>query len=72
MFISPSTDNDRPGLDMEGRLAWYTLEFRNSADDAMLRSTLGCCGGITWRDEDLARILCISGGGSSPSVRFSR
>ena len=56
---------------MEGRFAWYTLEFKSSAGDAMLWSR-GCCEGITWQDEDQHRILCISGGGSLQSVRFSR
>ena len=39
VFTSPSADNDRPGLDMEGRFAWYTLEIRSSAGDAMLWSS---------------------------------
>ena len=39
MFTSPSADNDRPGLDMEERLAWYTLELRSSTGDAMLWSS---------------------------------
>ena len=40
MFTSPSADNDRPGLDMEGRLEpWYTMEFGSSAGDAMLWSS---------------------------------
>ena len=38
-FTSPSADNNRPGLDMHGRLAWYTLELRSSAGDAMLWSS---------------------------------
>ena len=38
MFTSPSADKDRPGLEMEGRFAWYTLEFKSSAGDAMLWS----------------------------------
>ena len=39
MFTSPSADKDRPGLDTEGRFAWYTLEFKSSAGNAMLWSS---------------------------------
>ena len=39
MFTSPLADNDRPGLDMEGRLPRYTLELRSSDSDAMLWSS---------------------------------
>ena len=40
VFTSPSADNDRPGLNMEGRLEpWYTMEFGSSAGDAMLWSS---------------------------------
>ena len=37
--MSPSADSDRLGLDMVGRLVWYTLEFKSSAGDAMLWSS---------------------------------
>lgn len=39
LFISPSVNNDRPVLDMEGSLIWYALEFRSSTGDAMLWSS---------------------------------
>jgi len=37
--MSPSADSDRLGLDMVGRLVWYTHEFKSSAGDAMLWSS---------------------------------
>ena len=39
VFTSPSVNNDRPVLDMEGSLIWYALEFRSSTGDAMLWSS---------------------------------
>ena len=30
MFTCPSADKDRPCLEMEGRFACYTLEFKSS------------------------------------------
>ena len=72
MFTSPSADNDRPGLDMEERLAWYTLELRSSTGDAMLWSS-----GVLRRHTHGAMkicsgFICIPGGSSSQSLGFFR
>ena len=38
-LMSPTADIDRLGLDMVGRLVWYTHEFKSLAGDAMLWSS---------------------------------
>lgn len=70
VFTSPSVDNDRPVLDLEGRLTCILL---SSGALPVMRccGRVGYCRGITWRDEDLHPILCISGGGSSQPVQLS-
>ena len=37
--MSPTADSDSLGLDMVGRLVWYTLDFKSLACDAMLWSS---------------------------------